>query len=431
LNATPHSVVAGLSCPSATGQEISLYVHIPFCAARCAYCDFYSNSAVSREVRETVIHRTLHDIQAALTLFPGVCVPTVYVGGGTPSSLPPDLFLALIEGVSRLVGGGENPRLTEWSVEMNPDSATEEKIDMCADAGVTRLSVGVQSFSEKSLAAMGRTVSPSDTRLGLERVLRRWKGALSVDLIAGVPGQRIEEAVSDAEIAAGYGVDHVSLYALTVEPGTPLARSLGKEAAGALDSDHAAACWDSAAEVLRRRGLTRYEVSSFARPGRECRHNLRYWRGEHYLGVGPGAVSTLDAEWMEGCGLQAGRNAEGMPAGGAKVQAVRLSMPRSLSAYAARQALFAETKREELDGRTLLFERIMLGLRMQEGVDLSGAPLSGAEKGRLTRFFSRAAGEGFVTMTDLRVRLTPRGFDVLDTLLVRVLEGPLALPYLD
>jgi len=420
-------VVAGQGYPTATEQEISLYVHIPFCAARCAYCDFYSNSAVSSEVRETVIHRTLDDIQAALTLFPGVCVPTVYVGGGTPSALAPDLFRTFIEGVSRLVAGGENTRLTEWSVEMNPESATEEKIDICADAGVTRLSVGVQSFSGKSLAAMGRSVSASDTRAGVERVLRRWKGALSVDLIAGVPGQRIEEAVSDAEIAAGYGVSHVSLYALTVEPGTQLARALGTGSAPALDSDQAAACWDSAAEVLVQRGLTRYEVSNFARPGRECRHNLRYWRGKHYLGVGPGAVSTLDALWMERAGVQAGRSTGGAPTKGAHVQAVRLSMPRNLSVYAARPSFFAGTKREELDGRTLLFERIMLGLRTRDGLDMSEAPLSGAEKGRLLSFFSHAAGEGLVTMRGRRVCLTPRGFDVMDTLLVRVLEGPLAL----
>jgi oxygen-independent coproporphyrinogen-3 oxidase len=272
----------------------SLYIHVPFCQACCDYCDFYSIPAekldpLTPRRLDSYIERILADAEAQFGGNDLQHIPTVYIGGGTPSVLGAKGIAGLLRGLFSLLPG-EAPH--EITVEANPETADRDFLSAARDGGATRISLGVQSFHEASRRAVRRTgegkLLPERLRLASEI----FPGAFSADIIAGLPFQDEKVLLEDLEKLLSYAPAHVSLYALTIEEGTPLAKK-GPKAAGLPPEDEADRLWIRGRDFLEEAGYRQYEVSNFCLPGKEARHNIRYWRMENWLGLGPAASGTL------------------------------------------------------------------------------------------------------------------------------------------
>lgn len=212
-------------------MDLSLYVHIPFCSQKCAYCSFYSLGCGPGAAADQAlfIDQVLKEAQAGLAKQHPSSVPSVYVGGGTPSSLPLPLWRRLLTGLSSLLadyppGGAKR----EWTVEANPESLTMEKLKSASDAGVNRISLGIQSFNEDTLKILGRAATGTVNHRALELLDRHWKGLWSGDLICEIPGQTPEDALTDWSTLKAYDPPHLSLYTLSIEEGTPLADRISR-----------------------------------------------------------------------------------------------------------------------------------------------------------------------------------------------------------
>lgn len=311
----------------------TLYVHIPFCAAKCAYCDFSSFAGVPGTLVERILDETLRQLQHFAARLRPKAVPSVYVGGGTPSLLCPEQVAGLLRGARAFGAGSGSSEPPETTVEANPESLGEEWLAACREAGANRISLGVQSLHDPLLQALGRRATAAQARRGLSLLQRGWPLSTNVDLLAGIPGQTTRELERDIREVEACG--HVSLYTLTPPSGSSVR----------LDRDRADRLWLSGKRLLERLGFENYEVSNFARPGRQCRHNLGYWRLDPYLGVGPAAVATLPSP-------------EGAPQ--------RLSNPAFLERFLAGQGWGIQV--EQIAPREFLLETLMVGLRLREGI---------------------------------------------------------------
>jgi oxygen-independent coproporphyrinogen-3 oxidase len=316
----------------ASGNPLSLYVHLPFCRSKCPYCDFFSVACERNEDMEPVVDGILEELSWFGQLLQPSRVPTIYVGGGTPSLLPEPALGRLLAGLRAFAPGAE-----EWTVEANPESLTVAFLETCARQGVGRLSLGVQSTRDRLLRVLGRPGDEAANQRALERMRASWTGRLNLDFLVGVPGQDRVDLFRDLREARLAGAGHVSLYALTPPPGTPLAEQVQEDARDEL--------WLAGGEWLEAEGYRNYEVANFSRPGQECLHNLRYWRLEPYLGVGPGAVSTL-------------------PGKGGEV--FRLYHPENIPAYL--QGRPWGLRRETIRPKEFLLETLMMGFRLRDGV---------------------------------------------------------------
>lgn len=270
---------------SGTEPGTGVYVHIPFCAARCDYCDFATWTDRAHLV-DAYVEACVVDLQRR-ALAP---VDTVFFGGGTPSLLDASQLTSILDVIARATDA-------EVTVECNPDSVDVEKLRAYADAGVNRLSFGVQSMRPHVLAALGRTHDPDNVARAVDAAGAAGIDRINLDVIYGTPGETVDDwsATLDAVIALGPG--HVSAYALTVEPGTALGTAVAAGARAAPDDDDQATKYELADDRLTASGLPWYEVSNWARPGEECRHNLLYWHGGEYTAIGcaaHGAHFTAD-----------------------------------------------------------------------------------------------------------------------------------------
>ncbi len=371
-----------------------LYVHIPFCRSRCAYCDFASEpvgpharagrvqeyvGVLRREAAERVLTSTHAGRQGAASF------ETIYVGGGTPTVLPSDLLLALADGFAeRLAPGGE------FTMEANPGTVDASLLVRLAAGGVTRISLGVQSFAPAGRAALGRRVTDAEVAGALQALAASGWSEWSLDLVFGISGQTWSDALADLDAAVAAGPSHISLYDLTYSPSYERwvdckVGAGARRAAGAWAEEHYA----EAAGRLEAAGYRRYEVSNFALPGHECRHNLAYWRGEDYLGLGAAAVSTVGAE--------------------------RRTNPPRVADYLAGLPPHVE----RLSPQTRLWERAMLGLRMREGVDeeVVGPVLEGEALERLL-------AQGCLERHHGKLRVHPGFLDVSNTVIGTLLVVP-------
>ena len=262
------------------------YLHIPFCAHRCGYCDF-AVAAGQDHLIELYVEAVGVELSRLESPAP---VDTIFLGGGTPTYLSPDQLDRLLTSVNRwlpLRPGGE------FSIEGNPESATDETVAVLAGHGVNRVSLGVQSFRADLLARLDRTHSPTHVGPALDRIRRRI-GNVSLDLIFGVPGQSVADWAADLDAALAFDPDHVSTYGLTYETGTPLwKRRRHGEIVPVPEADELA-MYELAMDRLPAAGLEQYEVSNFARAGRLCRHNETYWANEAYFGFGVGAARYVE-----------------------------------------------------------------------------------------------------------------------------------------
>ena len=259
-----------------------LYIHIPFCVRKCAYCDFYSVPD-RLDAIDAYIDAVLREARAHT----GLSFQTLYLGGGTPSLLG-------AEGLSRLVASLRHcfdmSDLVEATIEVNPESAGVDLRRAARGVGINRVSVGVQSLADAELLRVGRLHSAADAIRAVVSARNSGFDSVSADVIVGLPGQTWETLLATLQELANRAVDHLSLYCLSLEHDTPLAMSVPDD----LPSDDAQAeLFEQAAVFLEGYGFNHYEISNFALPGFECRHNLNYWRGGEYLGLGPGAASHL------------------------------------------------------------------------------------------------------------------------------------------
>ena len=264
-----------------------LYVHIPFCTSKCSYCDFFSVPCASK-IGDEYIAAVLAEAAFTASLRDIDSWKTIYVGGGTPSLLSENQIDFLFSGLLNL--SWKAP--LEVTMEANPSDVTESILDAASSSGVMRISCGIQSFSDRSLCRVRRLSRLSDVYRALSLFKKRWPHALSVDMIAGLPEETDASFASGLETLAAYGPDHISLYSLTVEEGTPLCTEI-ESGTISRDIDASDALWISGRDFLCGAGYEHYEVSNFCRKGSECLHNLAYWNLESYAGIGAGATGTF------------------------------------------------------------------------------------------------------------------------------------------
>ena len=272
-----------------TAKAFSLYLHIPYCQAKCPYCDFNSH-AVASWPEDDYIRALIAEIERRAREAPwaGRRLKTIFFGGGTPSLFRPESIGAVLASAERNFGIESGAEIT---LEANPGTVDAAKLAGMRAAGVNRISFGAQSFNDARLKFLGRIHSAEETREAARLAHRAGFERLNLDLIFAVPGQSVDEALDDIAEAAALGPDHISAYNLTFEEGTAFFTEMRRGRIRPIDTDQQAEIYAAVREELPRRGYAMYEISNYAPPGHEARHNLTYWRMESYLGLGAGAHS--------------------------------------------------------------------------------------------------------------------------------------------
>ncbi len=329
--------------------SVGVYVHIPFCERICPYCDFAVVAArkLSPADEERYVSALLAELAGRSEAFAGRALATLYFGGGTPSLLTPESIARLTAAVSAAFSGSPG----EVTLEVNPSTLEQSRLPGFREAGVTRLSLGVQSFDDETLRRLGRAHRAGECHAALDAARAAGFENVSLDLIFGAPGQDIAGVLRDAAAALAHAPAHVSAYALTLEPGTPFARAAARGRLAVPDDDLAAEMMLALGRALEAAGLARYEISSWSRPGLASQHNQRYWRRLPVLGLGMGAHSQEPPRAGEPFGA-------------------RSANERTLAPYLARieARRFASPEREVLAEPTARGEALFLGLRMREGL---------------------------------------------------------------
>lgn len=278
--------VAMSASPTPQSHDIGWYVHLPFCRTKCGYCDFYSLPTISTLIPDLVA-AIRHELT---TRNPDRGVRTIFVGGGTPTELPEENLDDLLGAIGRMAGD----RVVEWTVEANPSSASELKLDVLRKHGVNRVSFGAQSFFPDELKVLERIHDPAHIAESVLAARRAGIDNVNIDLIYGIPGQSMARWRESMQRAIDLGTDHLSCYALMYEPGTAMTKFREQGRVTPCDESLEADMFEATIDVLAAAGYEQYEISNFARPGRHCEANLVYWRNQEYLGVGPSAVSYLN-----------------------------------------------------------------------------------------------------------------------------------------
>ncbi len=376
----------------APGSQFGIYVHVPFCTSRCGYCDF--NTYTAAELGGANPDGWLTALRGELDLAAGhlgaVPVDTVFVGGGTPSVLGAARLAAVLDAVRdrfTLSAGAE------VTTEANPESTSPEFFEAIRAAGYTRVSLGMQSAAPHVLAVLGRAHSPGRAVAAAAEAAAAGFSHINLDLIYGTPGESDADLLASVDAAVGAGVDHVSAYALVVEDGTAMARQVRRGEIAAPDDDVLARRYEMVDRALSAAGLHWYEVSNWSRTGGECRHNLGYWNGGQWWGVGPGAHGFVgDLRWWN------------------------VKHPNAYADAVAR-GRWPMADSERLDARDRHIEAVMLGIRLRTGLPVS--VLSDTERGRARR----AVDEGLLTPVADRLVLTGRGRLLADAVVRDVLDG--------
>jgi oxygen-independent coproporphyrinogen-3 oxidase len=389
-----------------TREPIGLYVHIPFCTAKCGYCDFNSY-AKQEHLVPSYTQSLLREAQLWQAATAGRAVETVFFGGGTPSLMPIEEMRTLIDG---LRGAFDIAPDAEVTLEANPGSIDEPYLCGLRDLGVNRLSIGVQSFHDDELRALDRLHNAQHARDAFAAARAAGFDNVNIDLIFGLPEQPLERWQQTLEQAIALSPDHLSCYALTVEDGTPLANAVERGRTPAPDGDAQADHYEWTRERLARAGYQQYEISNWSRPLRRCRHNLIYWQAREYLGLGAGAHSYLDGVRFSTAKLP---------------QQYQTLVDESFDARSSdgdvpmRQVVSGETITREL----AMVDALVLGLRLIEGVDLAsfrdrfGVDALDAFSEQLDVPLSAR----LVEAVDGRLRLTERGLLLSNEVFVRLL----------
>lgn len=379
---------------------MEIYLHVPYCRQKCRYCDFAS-FAHAESTQSAYVDAVLAEAQMQAAKFPHDAMKTAYLGGGTPSILPPELLTRLLQGVAAhfpLAPGAE------FTSEANPGTLTAQWLEAALNCGVNRLSMGMQAAQPELLRMLGRIHDFHQVQQSVELARRAGFQHISLDLMFGLPGQTVEMWRETLDKALSLAPEHLSCYGLIPEEGTPLYRDLQTGRLTLPDEDDERRMYDLTLDLLAQAGFRQYEISNFARPGCECRHNIGYWQQVPYIGLGVSAASYLHAP-------------DGM---------IRLTNPRTLPAYLHMVQTQDDSLREQefvskTDGR---FETLMLGLRMNCGVSESefqarhGVSLDALYGDKLLKF----EREGLLQHKTDRWSLTRRGMDVQNAILVELMN---------
>ena len=371
---------------TAAEGDLALYVHWPFCVSKCPYCDF--NSHVRAQVdQEQWRDALLADLAYEAAQTPGRRLTSIFFGGGTPSLMPPATVAALIEAAGRHWGFAEGIEIT---LEANPSSVEAARFADLARAGVNRVSLGLQSLDDEALHFLGRAHDVQEGLMALgtaQSVFAR----VSFDLIYALPGQSADAWAAELERALGFGTGHLSLYQLTIEPGTRFAALAAKGELVPADPDESATLYELTQALTGAAGLPAYEISNHARRGEESRHNLAYWRYGTFAGVGPGAHGRRN-----GLATQRHRKPENW-----------------LNALDRNgHGIVEETQIPPAEQRV---EALLMGLRLAEGIDYAPEGLDLAAVDRL-------ALQGLLERTPERLRVTSRGMLLLDGILAEIVS---------
>jgi oxygen-independent coproporphyrinogen-3 oxidase len=371
---------------------LSLYVHLPWCLKKCPYCDFNSHESRGELPTTSYLDALCADLEAALPFVWGRRVHTIFIGGGTPSLFAPEAIDRLIADIRARLPLEPGCEIT---LEANPGTFERDRFRGYRAAGVTRLSVGVQSFDDAKLAALGRVHDAAQARAAVEEA-REAFDTFNLDLMYALPGQTLAEFEADLAQALAFEPPHLSVYHLTLEPNTVFAKYPPTGANALPDDDTAFDMLDAIIARTAAAGMARYEVSAFARPGHRCEHNLNYWQFGDYLGIGAGAHSKLSFPHRV-------------------VRQTRFREPAQYMAQALASQAIAQD--EEVPREQLPFEFMLNASRLKEGFELARfAERTGLSLAALQSGLDTAERQGLIARDFVRAWPTERGFDFLNDL---------------
>ena len=367
---------------------LSLYVHLPWCIKKCPYCDFNSHEMATGMPEQRYIDALVADLESSLPLIWGRTVHSIFIGGGTPSLFSPQAIDRLLADIRARL------RLTpdcEITLEANPGTFEKDRFRAFRSAGVTRLSVGVQSFDDRHLKALGRVHDRAQAIAAVEEAALSFD-TFNLDIMYALPGQTLQNLEQDMQTALALGPPHISIYHLTIEANTYFA----KFPPVIPEEDTAYAMLDKITEITEAAGLQRYEVSAYAKAGHRCFHNLNYWQFGDYLGIGAGAHSKLSFAHRV---VRQTRFRE-----------PKLYMDKALEGNAVTQD--TEVSRSELPFEFMLNAlRLREGFKLQDFVEKTGLPFTA-----ITQGLDEAERKGLIERDFVRVKPTERGFDFLNDL---------------
>jgi putative oxygen-independent coproporphyrinogen III oxidase len=391
---SPLSSEPPLWAPAPDG--LALYVHWPFCVSKCPYCDFNSHvrDSVDQEAWRSAL---LADLAHEAALLPGRRLNSIFFGGGTPSLMPPETVAALIDAAT---GHWQASDDIEITLEANPSSVEAARFADLAAAGVNRVSLGLQALDDETLGYLGRAHDVSEG-LGALDTAQAAFGRVSFDLIYARPDQSEAAWAAELSRALSFGTEHLSLYQLTIEPGTQFAARLARGDLATLDPDRAAELFEQTRQQMREAGLPAYEISNHARPGAESRHNLSYWHYGNYAGVGPGAHGRRDG-----------------------TATTRRKKPENWMGRVHDNGHGIESE-DILTTQARAEEALLMGLRLDRGLDLRDvAKASGLDIDAIVdiRAIDRLAGHGLLLRDGDHLRVTEAGMLLLDAILADIVR---------
>ena len=362
-----------------------LYVHVPFCVKKCPYCAFYSEPIGTHDPQ-----RIVSAIITEMKLYSGADISTIYIGGGSPSCLPVETLMRLVEALTDAFG-----KTLEFTVEVNPVQADTDLLNRLYNSGVNRLSIGAQSFDKNELRFLGRMHGPDEIITTVKQGRDAGFDNISLDLIFAIPGSTLDSWRYSLEAAISLDVEHISAYSLTYEKGTSLSEKKNSGAINIVDENTDRAMYETAIDILLAAGYGQYEISNFAKPNFECKHNMTYWQNRPFIGIGPAAGSYFNGK--------------------------RTMNIADINGYlgAIESGKTAVSQTEEPSGEDIACETMVLGLRMTAGVDLD-------EFNKRTGFnamelfaepIRQNRQDGLIEIADGRVRLTRKALPVADTVL--------------
>jgi oxygen-independent coproporphyrinogen-3 oxidase len=374
----------------------SLYIHIPFCEKKCAYCDFVSFDSASDRAGD-YFRAIEKEIEISSGLYPVRGVSTVFFGGGTPSFVDEGYIESTLEAVRKRIGIKDGAEIT---LEANPNSLTKKKLEFYRQAGINRLSIGLQSADNALLLRIGRLHTAEMFARAYHQARDAGFRNINVDLIYALPGQTVKDFENTLCYVAAIAPDHISAYALTLSTGTPLHADIAAGRLAAPDEEEDREMYHLAADFLREEGYGRYEISNFAKKGYECAHNLAYWHRKDYLGLGAAAHSCVGE--------------------------VRFSNTPDLGGYinCLSKGKTAYNSRESLDAKQVETETIMLSLRLEDGIEIKEYErLFGRD---FNSFFAvavkRLKDAGLAEVSGGRFYATDRGFDLQNSVVLELLK---------
>ncbi|MBI5863830.1 MAG: radical SAM family heme chaperone HemW [Planctomycetes bacterium] len=383
---------------SSAAPITALYVHVPFCQTLCGYCDFFS-VLTDKTQFAPLVDALLAELDGVRTQGP-VAIETIFVGGGTPTTLPPSDLERLVRRLHEFALATRRGRAAdlEFTVEANPATVTQRSAEILAAAGVTRVSIGAQSFDPSELRVLDRIHHPQQVADTLRICRSAGLTHLNLDLIFGIPGQSLESWRANLLRALELGPEHLSCYGLTYEPGTPLHERRAAGMVRKVDDETEAAMYEATIRTLADAGLRQYEISNFARPGCECRHNLVYWRNLPYLAIGPSGSGNVD---------------------GVRYKNIA-DVAEYIRAIRDKRSPRVHTERPTLEQQ--IRETLLMGLRLNDGVDRAAFR---ARFGRdpvemLREVIERCETLGVVACDDRSLRLTDRGRLIADAVIAEL-----------